>query len=592
MTALLQSAIAAHQANNLGEAEKLYRDFLVAAPDHADALALLALVRGALGDHEEAIALAEKAVRIDPNAALLRFHQATVLMNAKKLPEAIAAFRHAVTLQPGFASAWYNLGNALRASNDWIGAIDAYRNAIQFKPDYVEAYNNLALTLSHEQKLDEALEEAKKSVAVAPNYGEGWRTICNIAEGVKNYPLALQAGEQCIRLMPNSHFAWFGYGVALNRLDRHEEAIEAYKRALTLKPDRADIWDNLGQTYQSLNRLDEAEVTFRKTLDVAGQVITDEDNRDVNEDEYGNRHWHLALMELLRGKYPQGFARYRARFKDVGGLKRPNYPVPLWKGENLSGRTILICDEQGFGDTIMLARYLLILKAQGTYIIFSVHPVLEKLFMDSGLADQIITHGTKIPPCDYHASVFDLPHRLKTTLETIPSHTPYIQVPAMNAAHKLETNGRKKIGVVWGGSGLHGNDVRRSIPLKIFEHIFAVPNVQFYSFNRDLKAGDTERLRHLPIINLVPRINDFADAAQFIAQMDAVITCDTATAHLAGALGKTLWVLLPFAPDWRWLTGRSDSPWYPTARLFRQPCVGDWDGVMEEVKNNLQRMAD
>ncbi len=587
MTNLLQQAVAAHQANNLPEAEKLYRQILIATPEQADALALLGIVCGIKGDNDEAIRLVDKAVAIDPQSALFRFHQGSVLMNAKKLPEAIAAFRQAVTLQPGMSQAYYNLANALRASNDWTGAIDAYRQAIKFSPNYAEAYNNLALTLVHEKKLKEALEEAKKSVAMAPTYGEGWRTLCNIAESVKQFELALQAGEQCVRLMPESHFSWFGYGVALNRMDRNEEAVEAYKKALMLKPERADIWDNLGQTYQSLNRLEEAEATFHKTLEVAGQVIADEDTREVAEEEYGNRHWHLALMELLRGKYKQGFARYRSRFKDVGGLKRPPYKKPIWTGEELAGKTIVVCDEQGYGDTLMLARYIPLLKKQGAKILFSIHPVLKNLFLGWSSIDGILLHGDTMSDYDCYASVFDLPYRFGTMLETIPHDVPYLPTPAITDTTRLPNDGKKKIGVVWGGSPLHSNDSRRSVPLSVFAKLFENTNVQFYSLNRDMKPGDAELLPKYPVVDLVPRISDFADAAHFMQQLDLVITCDSATAHLAGGLGRPVWTLLPIAPDWRWLTERSDSPWYPTMKLFRQKRIGDWLGVVEEVRRGL-----
>ncbi len=455
MTNLLKQAATLHQSGNLTEAEKLYRAVLRDEPQQLDAMALLGLVCGAKGEHDEAISLVEKAAARDPKSPLFRFQLGTVLMNAKRLPQAIAAFRQALALQPGMAQAWYNMANALRADGDWAGAISAYRQAIKLIPNYAEAYNNLALSLVHERQFGEALAESKKSVEVAPGYGEGWRTLCNIAEQMPDYQLALSAGKRCTELMPDSHFAWFGYGVALNRLDRNEEAIEAYKHALTLKPERADIWDNLAQTYQSLNRLDEAEATFRKTVEVAGQAIAGEDSRDVDEKEYGNRHWHLALMELLRGKYKQGFARYRARFEDVGGLKRPNFSRPVWKGEDLNGKTILVCDEQGFGDTLMLARYLPLMKERGAKIKFSVHPVLEKLFKGWTGADEVITHGTGVANYDTYASVFDLPHRFGTTLETVPAQVPYLPVLPPDEATRLEilqgdqavpVKGRRRVG--------------------------------------------------------------------------------------------------------------------------------------------------
>ncbi|MDP9127291.1 MAG: tetratricopeptide repeat-containing glycosyltransferase family protein [Pseudomonadota bacterium] len=587
MSELIHQAIRAHQAGEFAEAESLYRAIIASDPKHADAHALLGVICGLKNNHDEAIALNMRALEIDPGSALLWFHLGTVLMNAKQLSEAVTAFRQAIALQPTMAQAHYNLGNALRADGQWGDAIEAYREAILHNIHYAEAYNNLALTLAHEKRLDEALLEARKAVAIAPDYGEGWRTVCNLAESAKHYPLALEAGEQAIRLMPDSHFAWFGYGVALNRLDRNEDAVAAYKRALALKPERADIWDNLGQTYQAMNRLEEAEATFRKTVEVAGQVIEREGLREVAEEEYGNRHWHLALMELLRGKYVEGFARYRSRFKDVGGLQRPDFPKPLWTGEPLAGRTLLVSDEQGFGDTLMLCRYVPLLKKQGARIVFSVHPVLKPLFAAWPHADVIVTHGQVLPHFDFHASVFDLPYRFRTTLATIPCQVPYLPMLGPSAAVRLPEDEVPKVGVVWGGSPMHTNDARRSIPLTVFAKIFEDREIQFYSLNRDLKSGDAEALPRLPLIDLAPRLGDFADAGRILAQLDLIITCDTATAHLAGGMGKEVWTLLPFAPDWRWLTERSDSPWYPTMRLFRQPRPACWHDVMDAVQQAL-----
>ena len=216
-------------------------------------------------------------------------------------------------------------------------------------------------------------------MAIKPDYGDGWLTACNVAEKLKDVETALKAGKRAIDLMPGNHYAWFGYGVALNRANRDEEAITAYQTALKLNPRRADIWDNLAQTYQSLNRLDEAEATFWKAVDVAGQTIDDEEEREVIESEYGNRHWHLALVELLRGKYKQGFARYRSRVNEIKELKRLSFPFPLWKGEDLTGKSLLVCDEQGYGDTLMLARFLPVLRARGVRVVFSVHKVLVPL---------------------------------------------------------------------------------------------------------------------------------------------------------------------------------------------------------------------
>ena len=589
MTADLQlsRALAAHKAGNMPEAERLYRVFLETHPDHADACALLGVAVGVRGDFPEAIEWVDKAVALDPNSAILFFHQGTVLSTAQKIPEAVAAFRRAVELQPDMPQMRYNLANTLRANGDWQGAIAQYREVLRHDAKFLDAYNNLALSLAHEKAYDEAMSFATQAVALDPAFGDGWLTVSNVAEKLKDYDVAVGAGKRAVELMPHNHYSWFGYGVALNRVNRDEEAIDAYQHAVVLNPSRADIWDNLAQTYQSLNRLDEAERTFRKAVAVDGQVIENED-REIDENEYGNRHWHLALIELLRGDYTKGFARYRARIAAIKQLKRLSFPCPLWKGEDLAGKTLLVCDEQGYGDTLMMARFLPVLRARGARIVFSVHKVLAPLLRGWEGADIVIAHEEKVPPCDYFCSSFDLPHRCGATLENLPHHVPYL--PELEPDEKTQLPpGGFKVGLVWGGSPLHLSDAKRSVPLALFADIFTIPGVEFYSFNRDLKPGDTALLPRFPIQNLVPLLTDFAAAARLIGQMDLIISCDTATAHLAGGLAKETWVMLPFAPDWRWLTGRSDSPWYPTMRLFRQPRPADWKPVVAAVKEALEK---
>lgn len=581
----LAEGMEAHRTGNMALAESCYRAALAAKSDHADACALLGIVVGARGDVAQAMAFVDRAVEIDPQAGLLHFHRGTVLMAAQQLPEAITAFRRAATLQPDVAPIHFNLANALRSSGAWTEAIASYRAALALDAQFLAAYNNLALSLVHESQYEEAMQWAQRAVTLDPAYGDGWLTVCNVAEKLKDYDTALHAGKRAVDLMPGNHYAWFGYGVALNRVGRDEEAIAAYQMALKLNPRRVDIWDNLGQTYQSLNRLEQAEAAFRKAVDVAGQTIEDEDEREVDEAEYGNRHWHLALMELLRGDYVRGFARYRSRFAEIKELKRLSFPYPLWKGEDLAGKTLLVCDEQGYGDTLMLARFLPVLRSRGVRIVFSVHKVLVPLFEGWSGADVVIAHNGVVPPCDYVCSSFDLPHRMGITLDNLPHDVPYL--PVLSPDFLLPSDSSRKIGVVWGGSPLHLNDGKRSVPLAVFADLFSAQGVSFYSFNRDLKPGDADLLPLYPIKDLAPQLTDFAAASRLIGQMDLIITVDTATAHLAGGLGKPVWVLLPFAPDWRWLTDRSDSPWYPNARLFRQPSGGDWVSVIADVKAAL-----
>ncbi len=586
----LDQAVAAHRAGNLAEAERLYRAALAANSQNADAWALLGVVLEARGEAAQAIACINQALQIDPHAALFHFYLGNALMTAGDAKQAAAAFRQTIALQPNMPQAHYNLGNALRTAEMWDEAAQAFAKTLQLAPSHVESRNNLALVYEKKGQLPEAVLELMQAVKSQPAYAEGWLNLCNLAEKKGDYELSLQAGQSAAILMPQNPSCWLGIGVALNRLERHEEALASYQKALALKPDWIELWDNIGQTYQFLNRLDDAEVAYRKTVVLAGQTIKDEDTRRVDEREYGNRHWHLALLELLKGDYKRGFARYRARFEEVGSLKRPNWPRPVWQGENLNGKTLLVGDEQGLGDCLMMARYLPILKAKGARIKLLVNPVLAPLFEGWTGADEVIARGNSVSGFDFHVSIFDLPYVFGTTLNDIPAQVPYLPVPMPDESTRLNFDGRLKLAVVWAGAPKHKHDARRSLPLEIFAELFSETDAQFFSLNRDMRPGDEETLARFPVTNLAPRLRHMGDAARFMAQMDLVITCDTAPAHLAGGMGKKVWTLLPFAPDWRWLIGRDDSPWYPTMRLFRQTQSGDWAGVITRARKTLADM--
>ncbi|MDD3287769.1 MAG: tetratricopeptide repeat protein [Alphaproteobacteria bacterium] len=580
---VLDQAIAAHRAGRMDEAERLYRQVIAEEPNNPDALALLGVALGADG-----VEFIEKAISLDPNAALFRFYLGNALVAAGNNEQAIEAFRQATVLQPRMHEAFYNLGNALHEVGKCQEAGEAYAKTLQLVPNHYLARNNFALMCEIDGKLEDALIELEQVVKEQPGYIDGLLNLCRVAELKGDYAKSLAVAQQAVNLAPNNPSAYLGLGVALNRLERNEEALVSYKKALEIRSDWVEIWDNIGQTYQFLNRLDEAKEAFLKTIEFSGQKIPDEDERLVDEREYGSRHWHLALLELLMGDYKKGFTRYRARFEDLK-IKRPPYKKPLWQGESLSGKTILIGDEQGMGDCIMFARYLPLIKSEGGRVKFIVNPALVPLFQNWSGADEVIPRGRAPGEFDFHASIFDLPYCFGTTLETVPANVPYL--PSMEADEntRLEKNGNFKIGITWAGAPKHKQDMRRSIPLKLFEKLFDENGVAFFSLNRDMRPGDDALLAaHPSVTDLAPRLNDFGDAARFISQLDLIITCDTATAHLAGAMGKRVWTLLPFSPDWRWLKDREDSPWYPTMRLFRQRKIGDWEDVIERVLQSIR----
>ena len=587
---LLQKALAAHQQGDLLQAEGGYREILSAQPDHIDALNLLATLLGSKGQFDEAIGLASRAIELDLKTPLLHITLGNIHIAKKDYVAALACFRRAVDLDPGLGEAQYDLGNALRLSGSWSEAGDAFREALRLMPSHGQARNNLALVYEHEEKFDQAIAELQTLLKSVPNFGDGWLNLCKIAEKADALDIGLDAGLRAVGLMQKNPQAWLGLGVILNRLGRDEEALEAYQNGLRLKPDWTEVWDNLAQTYQALGRLDEAEKAFRATVEAAGQTIKDEDIRRIDEKEYGNRHWHLALLELLKGDYKRGFARYRARFEDVGGLKRPTYPVPVWQGDDIAGKTILVMDEQGLGDCLMMLRYLPMLKERGACVKLLVHPALVPLLQGWRAIDEIIVRGQPVCGFDTYASIFDLPYAFGTTVETVPAQSPYLPLLMADEHTKLDlASGKKNVAVIWAGAPKHKQDAKRSLPLSLFAKLFDRPDVRFFSMNRDKREGDDVLLKQSSVIDLAPRLNDFGDVARFVSQMDLVITCDTASAHLAGGMGKPVWTLLPFSPDWRWLMVREDSPWYPSMRLFRQAKAGDWEGVIDRVGQALDR---
>ncbi len=447
----------------------------------------------------------------------------------------------------------------------------------------MELSDDKALALKRE------LAAFQQAAAQKPDDINVWVDLCAAAEKLKDYAEVLRAGEALERLAPNQPQAHFVRGMGLHRLDRLEEAIESYRCTLALNENYVDAWLNLGDCCLALNRLAEAEKAYRRSIETSGQKVS-ETQADI---DYGGNYWNLALVELLKGDLKSGFAHYSAGFKAIAEKKRPDFPQPLWRGEDLRGKTLLVTVEQGYGDTLMMARYLPLLRDKGVRTLFQVQPALMAYLKDWPGADQVLQwKKDALPSFDYHASEFDLPRYCGTTLATIPAEIPYLPLLPPDERTQLPPTPKPRVGVVWGGNPKHANDRRRSVPLEIFEQLFRIEGVEWFSMNRDLRPGDEERVAKLPVTNLVPQLKNFADMARFIGQFDLVISCDTASAHLAGGMGKPVWVLLPFVPDWRWMLEREDSPWYPTARLFRQKRRYDWNDVVARTGAALKEWRD
>lgn len=382
---------------------------------------------------------------------------------------------------------------------------------------------------------------------------------------------ALALYDDALIRQPEEPLLWNNRATTLLETARFEEAAASYRMALRLMPQLHDARIALTTCLQALGRVDEALAETEAVL--------------VRAPDHAEAHWNRALLLLLTGDYAQGWREYEWRWQKrrfTSPLR--SFPQPLWQGEALAGRTILIHAEQGFGDTLQFCRYLPLLCDREATVLFECHPPLASLMATMDQRVRVITMGSPLPPFDCHLPLLSLPLRFSTTIATIPAAFPYLTPPADRLPFwrsLLPAAGSLRIGLCW--SGKPYPDPGRSIPAELLAPLAALPHLAFFS----LQIGEGNTAVPFPLTDLTMLIRDFADTAALVQQLDLVITIDTAVAHLAGALGKPAWLLLPFAPDWRWGLAGEQCPWYPMARLYRQERRGAWDGVLERVVRDL-----
>jgi hypothetical protein len=371
-------------------------------------------------------------------------------------------------------------------------------------------------------------------------------------------------------------------GVALAEMERFDEALTAHERALAIEPHVLGARVNRGNALLKLGRLNEALDNYTAALAI------EPDNADAN--------FNAAVTRLCQGDLRQGFKQYEYRWqtKALRSL-RPDYPQPMWNGErNLHGKTVLLLHEQGLGDALQFVRYAPLVAALGARVLLAV-PSPLKLLMASLPGDPLVlTDGQPVPDFDLYCPLMSLPLAFGTELATVPASIPYLR-PYQERLDKwrarLPDNGRLRIGLCWAGSKGHMNDRSRSIPLQHFARLLSVPGLDFISVQKDVSDADAAILRERGVAQLGRDFEDFCDTAAVVAMLDLVITVDTSVAHLAGAMGNAVALLVAFSPDWRWMLNRTDSPWYPTVRLFRQTSIGDWDGALARLRQELADLS-
>jgi len=591
--------------------------------DYADAHNNRGVALKDLKRPDEALASCDKAIALKSDYAEAHNNRGNLLLDLKRFEEAVASYDNAIALKPDFAEAYNNRGTALRKLKRLEEAVASYNQAIALRPNFAEAWCGRGDVFGEFKRYDEAFAAYDKALAFKPNLAEAWLGRGNVFFELKRRNEALTAYDKALSLKRDLAGAWLGRGNVFSDLKRHDDAFAAYDKALALNPDLAEAWLGRGSVFHDLKRLDEAFAAFNEAIaikpDCAGayayrgivfQELMQLDAAVANYDkaiaikpDYADAYWNKSLALLLRGEFDEGWKlfewRWQARAFESSKTK---YPQPLWLGNDaLTGKTILLCGEQGFGDTIQFCRYVRLVADLGARVILQVPEQLMSLLANLSGVAQLVGERSPLPLFDYQCPLLSLPLAFKTTLSSIPANIPYLSSNAEKSLFwkgKLGEKNKLRVGLVWsGGFRLNQPEVwsvnsRRNIPLARLAAL-KHPDVEFYSLQKGELAESelAELIRENwdgpDIFDFSSLLNDFSDTAALAENLDLVISVDTSTAHLAGALGKPVWVLNRFDTDWRWLLDRTDSPWYPTVKLYRQKKAGDWDDVVQRVKMDL-----
>lgn len=548
----LHEAMALQRQGKLRDAEKIFTRVLKAAPDHFDALNLLGTVKAQLGRMGEAYRLLSAAIKINPRIAGAWANLGQVLLALKRHDEAVECFDKARTLAPDDVAVLYQHANALLSAGRTEEALAEFRHVLMRTPQHAEARLNCGIALA-------ALGHHQDAVA--------------------DFDAALTA-------MPGHPGVHYNRGLALYALGRYAAALDAHDRALASAPEHAGAWLHRGRALAALKRVDEAVKSYAKARS-AGK-----DHPDIQFSE--------ALALLTLGDYRTGFEKYEARWRRSGMPPPQSRKGTLWLGDYpLSRKTVLLHAEQGLGDTIQFARYVPLLAATGANIVLEVQSELTALMSRLDGSAKIIASGEAPPPFDVHCPLGSLPLALRTEPDSVPAPIPYLSADDTSLAKwaaRIGALARPRIAIAWSGNPSHYNDCNRSLafarlaPLFLHRGDQASGGARFISIQREVRSEDASALAaETRVLHVGGDLENFTDTAAVIALSDLVIAADTAVAHLAGAMGRPLWVLIPFAPDWRWTLNGEASPWYPTARLFRQTAIGDWDGVIARIAAELSK---
>jgi tetratricopeptide (TPR) repeat protein len=532
----------------------------------------------------EAVAAYDRALALQPNRVDALNNRGVALMAQAKAEEALISFNKALAVKPDFADALSNRGVALKELGRKEEALSSFEQALRVNPEYVDALNNLGLTLNLLDRPAEALEIFERALAIKPDFADALNNRGNALHTLRRTKEALEEFDKALRIKPNLVEALNNRGGALHALYRLDEAVASFDRALKVDPNSYGAYCNRGSALLAMGKFKEAFASYEQALAI--------------KPGYSDALFGRALGLLLTGEFAAGWDGYERRWEQKGvPVRKLNAAFPEWNGEDLSGKRIIVYREQGIGDVIQFARYLPLLADRCAQAVFLVQPGVRRLLTalgpKVGLSHELLTHERY----DYQCALLSLPRATGTTLGSIPADVPYLAAepgPIARWAGRIGSSGLR-IGVCWQGNPESPADVGRSFPLRDLRILGALRDVRLISLQRN---HGLDQLRNMPKGMKVETLSEdfdagadaFVDTAAVMTNLDLVITADTSIAHLAGALGRPVWVALKHVPDWRWLLDRSDSPWYPTMRLYRQKRRGEWTSVFERMAADVRKL--
>jgi len=646
-----QLAVELFEKQDINSAQKILNSLLNENPGDSDVLNFLGIIKLNLGEYKDAVSLFEKVLFIREQHPFAHYNLGMCYYFLKQPDEAKKHYERAIELYPAYVDAIINLGVIFQEKEDYNSAENCINRAIVLQPGSGKLYNNRGNILFKKNEFEQAEKDYRKALKIEPDNSEYLFNLANCCFYQGYLEDAIDLFKNCIKLNTETNKANFNIGIALFKLNNFNEAAGYFNKALAVDPENAETHFNLGSCYRELKNYtialecykkaiaidsghsaslinigniykllgdeassqeyfnkvsesDEAKAIVFTNLGVAkmGQGLVDEANHYFDialqfQPENAAIHYNKAHALLIKGNFKEGWAEYNWRIKRKEFFPREFSKPELKPGINIKGKTILVYDEQGLGDTIQFIRFIPLLQKQGANIIFECNKLLNGLFDNILAGIKVIERDkVKVPSVeyDYQIPLLNLPQLFKTTIETIPVEMPYVfaDSAAFNKMSALiGSNTEFKIGIVWGGNPIHTGDSNRSCRLENFRQLLTVPNIKFYSLQKGSPLNQLEG-SNFPVLVLNDYLDTFIETAAAIELMDLIITIDTSVAHLAGAMNKPTWLLLPFFPDWRWLLSRNDSPWYPSMKLFRQKEEGSWNSVMKEIEMELNNIVE